>query len=480
VVDLNTPDKRLLKCLSENWQAFSASLASVTQHPQFNEYLARYRGHSDSLSIDGQEPLRTLILVHCQTLVVSCFNQARLLPDQCSEELLKNFESAINTALYYWTGSSDRNFQFRTVVHFLGLADQDVVCNSEAGLFSFRLNEWGFSISQRDLFEIFPRRHSIAQVCGISLAENIEHFLVREQELFSVIRTMQREFCLLIDEWEHCNSILAVKQFSLRKLLQSDPVQGQSIMQEIVGVRNALAQWCVRTAADFQHFIAQVAAQKDLSSDVRAELSALDALILSGFQKFLLPASVSRHVYSNDVLLEFLRWTEARLKTHPDDLFSLTSDLVFRTALYRKTGSDALLSLLRGKSFHWTLSADPSAAIKAVCWGLSAFEHRFFLCVLAVILDAKLSPNALDSHWLQTLASVAEMPGTFQVPAKAVSDLSVASEDFESIHARAIATLERCCDHVRDDALKAVLFVLEFLRSEMPSSEALTGEGELQ
>jgi len=479
VADRPSPEKRLLEGLRHNWSAFSKSLASVEQHPQFNDFLSQYRGHAESVPVESREPLRAFFLAHWKSSFIECFNQAALTAEDLSEEFLKEFEASFNMVVHYWLGRNDRNFQFRTVVHFLGLADAQFAFEVGEGRFSFRVSEWGLSFSQRGLFDAFPRRHSLARVCGVSsFVENAEPSLPDEQKLFRTIRILQREFCLLMDEWEHCNSILAVKQFSIRKLHQTDPEQGQAILMEIASVRNALARWCVRSAADFQKFIARLGGRKSLHADVAAELSALDSLVLAGFQKFLLPASVSRHVYSNDVLIECLNWVDARLEIHPDDLFSLIGALVFHAALNREGDANALCERILGRSFEWTLSADPSAALKSVCWGLTRFEHRFFSAALVVVLDSKLAPSILDSHWLQTLASVVEMPGTFPLPDKTISDLKIASDNFEKIQSRAVSTLERCCAQSRDEALQAARFVLEFLRSDPQTDEDACDEGD--
>lgn len=477
MLDLPSVEKRLLECLSRDWPQFANSLASLESHPEFSSFIANYRGHSEAASPERHLHLRESILAQWNSIFTACFNQAQLDADSFSEDLLKSFEASLNTVLYYWIGASDRNFQFRTVVHFLSLADLQMQCSCEVGEFSFRINEWGISFSKRRLFEIFPRRHSLIRISPVARCfDNSFVPLPEESILFAAIRGLQREFCLLIDEWEHCNSILAVKQFSLRKLAPADPGQGQAIMRDIAAVRNALARWCVASAADFQKFIARVGSEQSLHADIRAELSALDAVVLSGFQKFLLPASVSRHVYSNDVLLECARWVDARLTMHPDDLFSQISRLVFQVALNRKSDASALVNLFAGKSFEWTLSSDPSAAIKSVCWGLTPFEHRFFTCTLVVVTEAKLAPNALDSHWLQTFASVVEMPGTFPVAPKNSSDLSISQDQFENLNARALAIISKCCEQTRDEALKAALFVREFLQSELPSASNLSDE----
>ena len=478
MVYLPSSEKRLSERFSEKWPAFSGSLASLEKHPEFCSYLSNYRGHSSEAAVPQQRALlREAVLCQWKSLFEECFKETGLDGDSFSEELLKSFESTLNTVLYYWVGASDRNFQFRTVVHFLHLNDLDLQCSCEVGNFSVRISEWGVSFSKRGLFETFPRRSSPIRISAVSrYFENNTQSLPDVPVLFSAIRGLQREFCLLIDEWEHCNSILAVKQFSLRKIAQADSAQGQLLMRDIASIRNALARWCVASAADFQQFIARVGAEQSLHADVRAELGALDSLVLSGFQKFLLPASVSRHVYSNDVLLECVRWVEARVTVHPDDLFSQISRLVFQLALNHKSDATTLAEFCTGKSFEWALSADPSSAIKAVCWGLTPYEHYFLSSSLIVLTEAKLAPNALDSHWLQTFASVVEMPGTFPVAQKTSPDLLVTREQFEDLQSRAVAIISKCCEQTRDETLKAARFVLEFLQSEIPVMNAHSDE----
>lgn len=457
-----------LYALQKNWPKFEYILNSVVENGEFSEFLASYRGHHDYSMPEHRCTLRDVFLANLKNFYCDCFAQYSSFRVPFSEPFIKGFESAVNTALYYWHGLDDRNFQFRTVVHFLGISPEPLQVSSDTNSLSILVNEWGIGFSQDQSFFEFPRRASLARVCGITNL-NLKIPLDENDKtvLFAKARLVQREFCLLIDEWEHCNSILAVKQFALRKMPQGELSLAHSKMQEISRTRDELAKWCVSTAADFQLFVSHANAMPSLDSDIKAEVKALNALVLSGLQKFLLPASVSRHVYSSEVLSEVMRWVGFRLATEPEDMFALISELAFSTALNNGIGTAKIVHKLNGKSFDWILSADPSAAIKSVCWGLTHFEHRFLTILLIILIDSKVTPYYLDSHWIHTIASVVEMPGTFSMPEKIDSTLQCDLEHVVLFNSRAIAAIEKSLANSRDDTFKAAQFIKEFLLSEI-------------
>lgn len=464
----NFSEIQALYALQRNWPKFEDILNSVVENAEFRGFLESYRGHHDNSTPEHRLTLRNIFLAELKNFYCDCLSQYSGFSIPLSESFLKDFESAVNTALYYWHGLGDRNFQFRTIVHFLGISPEPLQVSSDTTSLSMLVNEWGIGFSQEQSFFEFPRRASLARVCGItSLKLKLPLDENDKAVLFAKARLLQREFCLLIDEWEHCNSILAVKQFALRKMPQGELSLAHSKMQEISRTRDELAKWCVSTAADFQLFISRAIAIPSLDSDIKAEVKALNALVLSGLQKFLLPASVSRHVYSSDVLSEVMRWVGFRLSTEPEDMFTLISELAFSTALNKRIDAAKILHILNGKSFDWILSADPSAAVKSVCWGLTRFEHRLLTVLLIIVIDSKVTPHYLDSHWIHTIASVVEMPGTFSVPEKTDSTLQCDLEQFGLFNSRAIAAIEKSLANSRDDALKTSQFIKEFLLSEI-------------
>lgn len=457
--------------LRENWKNFEKLFLSVAEYPDFDEFLATYRGHSAGFEVLQQKEKCDLFLSALIQLLRECFLSEAIETEIIGNAELKVFESAINTALYYWNDQRDRNFQFRTVVHFLGLPSESRAIDLPSQKFNIQVSEWGIGFSLDHSFSSFPQRTSIARVCGL---KNLKMMLPLSAEdstdLFVKTRLLQREFCLLIDEWEHCNSILAVQQFSLRKYSQSESEMAQLVMRRISETRNGLARWCAESAADFQKFVGRARSFPLLNSDILSELQALDALLLSGFQKFLLPGSVSRHLYTEEVIVEYLRWTRERITSHQDDLFAHVAELSFSVALNEKADISILIEFISGRSFDWLLSADPSAVVKSVCWGMSSEEHCFFTALLVVILDAKLAPQILDSHWLQTIAGLVEMSGTFPQKQKLNTTLVLDSEVLEQLNQRALEIIERCLSRSRDDALKAALFVQEFLNSALHKS----------
>lgn len=462
--------------LRENWPAFEKLFLSVADQPGFAAFLSAYRGHSaDNQGVDNTA-LRDVFLSELKSLLKSCFTDDLTTTWFLENDKIDAFEATLNSALYYWHGLNDRNFQFRTIVHFLGLSSEYFSIQNTDFELNVCLSEWGVSFSNDNSFAAFPRRASLARVCGLT---NLRVTLPLSHQdsvsLFAKIRLLQREFCLLIDEWEHCNSILAVQQFSLRKALQNDSEFANKAMSQIFQTRNGLAHWCVQSTADFQKFSVRAREIPTLSSDVVSELNALDALILSGFQKFLLPGAVSRHVYSENVIREFVRWSQERLNSYPDDVFANIAEISFLTALKERSDIFKVTNLISGRSFDWILSADPSAAVKSVCWGLSSLEHRFLIALLIVILDAKLAPQALDCFWLQAIASVVEIRGTFPARQKEASTISLRTAVFEKLNHDALGILRKCMSSSRDEALKAAEFLNEFLHSEI-DFEGLSSE----
>ena len=229
---------------------------------------------------------------------------------------------------------------------------------------------------------------------------------------------MQRETCLLEEEWEHRNAIVAVEHTELRETLRKHPSKENKETldfntKEMGHLRDHLAAWVLHTFVEIQGWIADISPLCQQHPDVIAEFDALDAVVLSGLQKIFLPASVSRHRYANTVAELFLLWTAQRLRLHPDDI---ATALIRDTANLHLNNSSATLEcawFLNKKSFEYTLSCDPSTGIRALCWNISAAEHKTITALTTIAIARKTSPEPLSDYWIHVLASVADMPNSF-------------------------------------------------------------------
>jgi hypothetical protein len=465
--------KRLADELIQQWPSIETELLSVAHDPDFATYLREYRG------IAGQLPSRPrcrdmgrLISDSLLSRLTDCLRSSlssETLDNTNWAQILHSFEGLFNLALYFWHAPSERNFQFRTVVHFSEIAPEPVLVR-QLGVpeFFLRITEWGVQFSSTDDFAPFPFRHSLAMGCHLSgFSWDCSSESTWVANALAKIRVVQREFCQLIDEWEHCNSILAHKQFSLKNSakVQTDEVQQQ--FSEIARSRDLLAHWCATSAADFQVFVSDGLSASNLHPDLQAELAAVDALLLAGFQKFFLPASVSRHVYSSDVIEVFSRFTQERLRVVPDDVYCVLSQLSFNLALDSEVDWQKPLSLLGLKSFNWSLSADPSAAIKSVAWAFTPEEHQLLTACFVFALQAKSEPNCLDSYWLQSAAGLVEMPGTFMRGKKSFRRLNLPEQQRKDVLEKA----QRCFAHFESDTNsennETARYISEFLRSDL-------------
>lgn len=463
----------LVQEMEKQWLDLERQLLSVAQEKDFSIYLQDYRGISEQSAPNAR---RCDVGRRISDSFLSCIThclQVSVQSLQCDEtrwaQILKWCEGSLNLALYFWHAPNERNFQFRTVVHFTAI-DQEPVLVSTSGLpdFFVRMTEWGVQISATDQFEPFPFRCSVALGCQLSdvdwkLCSEVPH----AAKTLARIRVVQREFCQLIDEWEHSNSILAHKQFSLKRNSSSEQIDAQQKIFEISRSRNSLALWCSTSTADFQAFVSEGLSTADLHSDLKAELLATDSLLLSGFQKFFLPASVSRHVYSSDVIESFSRFTRERLRADPDDLYCVLSQISFALALGNNPDWQSLLTYLESKSFRWSLSADPSAAIKSVAWAYSAQEHQLITACFILALHAKSEPNKLESYWLQCVAALIEMPETFVRKKNPPRSFGLSQADCSNLLERAVQCFAHFDSDTQSESKETARYVCEFLRSEM-------------
>lgn len=488
----------MIAWLAEHWDNLESQFLTVGQHPQFGPFLAQYRGIPEPQQLDASRTqLAHLVSDTIRSTVEKALLKSLLKSglkleseegpqsksqlhlqshsEAAFESLLKACEGALNLAIYFWHAPHERNFQFRTIVHFADISPEPILISLPSlPHFFLRLTEWGVQLSLQDRFEPFPFRFSLERGCDLSQlswSDNLNP--IHASQTIAKLRVVQREFCQLIDEWEHCNSILAVRQFGLRKLSAAEQPMAQRIFSDISRSRDLLACWCAGSAADLQAHITDGLLTSQLHSDVRAELLATDALLLSGFQKFFLPASVSRHVYGLEVISEFLRFTDQRLRAEPEDLFCRFSKLAFSLAVKSEYSWREVIEPLEDKSFHWSLSADPSAAIKSVAWSFTPVQHQFLTACYVLALQAKRAPNLLESFWLQTIASLAEMPASFGREQPLSDDPSLNMDDLKSLKKRAIDCLQHFEDNSQEDTQTAFRYVSEFLMSDGISVESL-------
>jgi len=474
VLSENLQYQSVVNNLSQGWTDFEKELMQVALHPDFLGFLRQYRGiDTERTEFAGRSDLVLAVTQSTRELITAALSAAwhspRPEPRPDFDKLLRVCEGAFNLALYFWHAPNERNFQFRTVIHFLNIpSDPLLISLTQLPQFFLRMTEWGIQLSTVDSFEPFPFRYSLERACDLSALRwerNTDDHEVAQT--IARLRVIQREFCQLIDEWEHCNSILAVRQFGLRKLPAEQQHQAQKVFAEISRSRDLLALWCTGSATNLQRHVSNGLLCSQLHSDVKAELVAIDALLLSGFQKFFLPASVSRHIYGQDVIREFERFTVERLSAEPDDMYALISNAVFSIALGKSPEWQSIISNLESKSFHWSLSADPTSAVKAVAWSFSRAEHHLLTVILILTLHAKREPSRLDSYWLQALASVAEMPSTFgrETPAREFN--AVNRESLSGLIQRALTSLSHFESETHEEHVSAYRYIVEFLESDV-------------
>ena len=159
--------------------------------------------------------------------------------------------------------------------------------------------------------------------------------------------------------------------------------------------------------------------------------------------------------------------TLARLSAEPDDMYALISNAAFSIALGKSPEWQSIISNLESKSFHWSLSADPTSAVKSVAWSFTRAEHHLLTVILILTLHAKREPSRLDSYWLQALASVAEMPSTFgrETPAREFN--AVSPESLSGLTQRALTSLTHFESETHEDHASAYRYIVEFLKSDV-------------
>lgn len=140
-----------------------------------------------------------------------------------------------------------------------------------------------------------PSCMPVSKVCGLSSF----HESSEERALFARIRTIQREICLLVDDWEHLNSILAVEYGrTFNELQQSHSKQAEQAFEQVTlkmnSRRDTLAQWCLESFCDFQEWITKFMGYKNFSEDIFQSLTLLQECCFRVCKKsFYLPLSVA-------------------------------------------------------------------------------------------------------------------------------------------------------------------------------------------
>jgi hypothetical protein len=422
---------RLARAFQKNWPELENRLLSIEAEPEFPKFLENYRGHSNQhfapQTTARQNELRSAMGGAFVDHFAEIINTAkvktllRTLSEADVAAALLEFEELVNLALYYWHGAGDRNFQFRTVVHFCDLEGNGACLFKVAGQdWYVSFSEHGFRLGSGDDAHI-PRTTPLLNAFGLNefraevLQKSSPQIL---RKLFARVRTLQREVCLLEEEWEHRNSLLAVEhaefQHAFRKHENEETKAALDDHTNKLSVfRNHFAEWVVKTFIGLQAFSADLMPFCNQHTDLAAEFDALDAVIHSGIQKIFLPASVSRHRYNRAIAELLLVWTHERLRLHTDDL----ATILVRDALHLHLGiTESPLEapdLLNKKSYEWTLSCDPCNGLKAFCWNLPPHAHKTLTALATIAIARKTQPNPMQEYWVHCLASLADMPDSF-------------------------------------------------------------------
>jgi hypothetical protein len=431
--------EKLVEALAQAWPRLDNILSEVVAFQGFRTFLKNYRGNAFT---------KVAMPPHAQTVVgealVSFFASlfestgfskvAAVLSEQDVQMVLSLLEQQVNLGLYYWCGLDDRNFQFRTVVHFCQL---DGVGGP---LFATPHKEWYVSFSEDGVrFGCEGDGHH-PQTAPAFLAYGLNEFqknAVREnpaafqKKLFARLRTLQREICLLEEEWEHRNAIVAVEHGHVHAELRKNRCEeteraAAAVVERIDAFRDIVAEWMLKTFVGVENWISEIAPIFKDDANISAEIDALDAVITSGIQKIFLPASVSRHQYCASIPPLFLAWAEIRCARTPECLACALLRDVTRCAVGSHNFLPSAPDFLEKKNFEWMLTFDPTSALKAFSALVSPAEHKLFTAVSTIAIAQKLAPSRLNTFWVMTLASLANMPGSFPSlkappPARALS-----------------------------------------------------------
>ncbi len=236
-----------------------------------------------------------------------------------------------------------------------------------------------------------------------------------EKFIFARLRTIQREVCLIIEEWEYQNSILAVEYGQLLESLQrnknnfaEDPIPAMFKKMDLR--RNFLAQWVLCSLCDFQIWANQLV--DVICLDLKEEIDTLCALMLSALQKIFLPASISRLVYNNEVIKLFQSFIKARLEYCPED-FSAKLLLQATQSAQGKDFNSELFYILNAKPFEWKMCFDPSPALKAFSWAYSKQHHALLCSVMGLCYFKKCYSDRMEDFQFCDLVSTYQIQESF-------------------------------------------------------------------
>lgn len=472
-----------LNLLADRWKEFEALLLAPAKVPEFKKFLQSYRGLGRrSVPVKERAVVARLQdevgggivaflseLLDASGLIVQLARES----SERAHSTWTAIERAINLSLYAWYGAGDRNYQFRTIVHFCELSGLGGECGSLNGESIFAsFDEDGMRIGKENSAH-FPRVSPISAVC-LPLPEPPQF-----RRLFARIRTIQRELCQLTDEWEHRNSLLAVRFAEVRKAAAEKTEEGDpaEVLADIAARRDHLASWCLAGLRDFQMTISNLRSQTaTLPSDLQSEVDAAEAVLLSALQKIFLPASVSRHTYT-PVIAEILhQWSDARLYGHPHDLSTRLLHDAFSWARGKPEThgvSPSVDELLRKRSYEWTFAFDPGPGLKTFSWVYETKCHLLLSTACLIAVAAKRNPNPLDSHWLSNIASLFQMPQTFLVPAQRPPMAHVDPRyDAHQLVGQALAVLDRVPQRMMESEtftyVRGRIMSLENLQEEHP------------
>jgi hypothetical protein len=306
------------------------------------------------------------------------------------------------------------------------------------------------------------------------------------------LRLVQREACLLTEEWEFNNAVLAVDYTNARNVLNrqvapesvgSTSSEGSgSAMAMLAGVfqkRDELGLWYAASLADLQSYLLHVSSSNDVRTalagernvdgtfevdDMKQELHAARSVLLAALQKLYLPASVSRHDYDPVVIAQAARFARAQMQLSPDDIAARLSMLALECAVESLPAAPSMAeSHLELESFeerclvliryieqeapiNWVLTFDPTPSMKAVSWMIPPGNYLLLvLCFTLALARKSLRGGArLDADWSAALVSLLQMPDSF--PHIRQLDLDRRRDAIEGDNLALCEILQRLCN----------------------------------
>jgi hypothetical protein len=422
--------KKVMQSIEKQWGIFENFLLYPTKLVEFEKFLKNYRGLpiSQGHVTFARGEAAEKAAVDLTNFFINIFSIEGLAEFSSIEIdiILEDIEKNINLSLYYWFGLNDRNFQFRTWIHFFNLEGfKTVFLTKEGKNYCVTLSENGISFAHTSN-EDLPKIHPISKVLikdleALSVLQpnsnlNISQQLTKERFVFARLRTIQREICLLIDEWEYQNSILAVEYSNSMRMLQTHHTESIKLAHEKILLkmdikRNFYAVFCLEALCDFQSWT-NLIANNFSNADILAEIDALSGLILSALQKFFLPASISRLVYKKEVIELFNKFFKLRLNYCPEDYSSSLVLQATESALGQKFNSE-LFSILNMKPYEWKFCFDPSAGVKAFSWAYNRIHHVTLCVIMGICYFKKSYSNNLDEFQFSDLVTSFQTQDSF-------------------------------------------------------------------